>query len=49
MVSLTHPFDRMILFQAISEDINIISHDEIFDEYLKPQQSNEFVNYRYNP
>lgn len=30
------PFDRMILSQAISENINIISRDEIFDEYLKP-------------
>jgi PIN domain nuclease of toxin-antitoxin system len=30
------PFDRMILSQAIVENINIISRDEIFDEYLKP-------------
>lgn len=30
------PFDRLILSQAISENINIISRDEIFDEYLKP-------------
>jgi PIN domain nuclease of toxin-antitoxin system len=30
------PFDRMILSQAITENINIISRDEVFDEYLKP-------------
>lgn len=30
------PFDRMILSQAIVENINIISRDEVFDEYLKP-------------
>lgn len=30
------PFYRMSLSQAISENINIISRDEIFDEYLKP-------------
>lgn len=30
------PFDRMILSQAISENINIVSRDEVFDEYLKP-------------
>ncbi|GAB2643260.1 type II toxin-antitoxin system VapC family toxin [Emticicia sediminis] len=30
------PFDRMILSQAITENINILSRDEIFDEYLKP-------------
>lgn len=30
------PFDRLILSQAIVENINIISRDEIFDEYLKP-------------
>jgi PIN domain nuclease of toxin-antitoxin system len=26
----------MILSQAIAENINIISRDEVFDEYLKP-------------
>lgn len=30
------PFDRMILSQATVENINIISRDEVFDEYLKP-------------
>ncbi|MDZ7934445.1 MAG: type II toxin-antitoxin system VapC family toxin [Emticicia sp.] len=30
------PFDRLIISQGISENINIISRDEIFDEYLKP-------------
>ena len=29
------PFDRIIVSQAISESMNLISADEIFDEYLK--------------
>ena len=29
------PIDRMILTQAISENINIVSSDEIFEEFLK--------------
>lgn len=28
------PFDRMIISQAIDENMNIISRDEIFDVYL---------------
>lgn len=31
------PFDRMIVSQAIVEGMNLISKDDIFDEYLKDQ------------
>jgi PIN domain nuclease of toxin-antitoxin system len=31
------PFDRMILAQTIVEGLNLISKDDIFDEYLKDQ------------
>lgn len=29
------PFDRMIISQAIVENMNLLSKDEVFDEYLK--------------
>ena len=29
------PFDRMMIAQAIAEDMDIISVDDAFDEYLK--------------
>jgi PIN domain nuclease of toxin-antitoxin system len=28
------PFDRLLIAQSISEDIQIISADEMFDEYI---------------
>ena len=31
------PFDRMIVSQAIVEGMNLVSKDDIFDEYLKVQ------------
>ena len=31
------PFDRMIIAQAVTENINIIGTDQIFETYLKDQ------------
>ncbi|EDN70767.1 PilT-like protein [Beggiatoa sp. PS] len=32
------PFDRIIVSQAIAEDMSLISRDDIFDMYLKDKQ-----------
>ena len=32
------PFDRIIVSQAIAEDMSLISRDDIFDIYLKDKQ-----------
>lgn len=34
------PFDRIILSQAISENLEIISRDNVFDEYLNSESIN---------
>ncbi len=32
------PFDRIIIAQAISEEMNVVSIDEIFDRYLQNEK-----------